>query len=267
MVHLHVHSHYSLLDGLTKIPDLVAAAKAQGATALALTDHGAMYGTIEFYLECRKQGIKPILGCEVYVAKGSLTEKVTTPGQKGYFHLTLLAKDYQGYLNLLKITTRAHLEGYYYRPRIDHEFLAEHNEGLIAMSGCLAGELPNAILNGRMEEARKIIEWHRDTFGADYYIELMPHFNMPEQIKANAAMRALAGELGVPLVATCDAHYLTPEDTEAQDVLLCVQTGAMLSDEDRFNMHGDVFDFKHPDVMTQAFADVPEAIANTEKIA
>ena len=267
MVHLHVHSHYSLLDGLTKIPDLVSAAKAQGATALALTDHGVMYGIIEFYVECQKQGIKPILGCEVYMAKGKLEEKVTTPGRKGYYHLTLLAKNYQGYLNLLKITTKAHLDGYYYRPRIDHDFLAQHAEGLIAMSGCLAGEVPTAIVEGRLDEARQIIEWHRAVFGADYYLELMPHFNIPEQIKANAVMRELAKELNIPLVATGDAHYLTPADAEAQDVLLCVQTGALLSEENRFNMHSDVFDFKHPDVMTEAFADVPEAISNTEKIA
>ncbi len=267
MVHLHVHSHYSLLDGLTKIPDLVMAAKAQGATALALTDHGVMYGAIEFYLECQKAGIKPILGCEVYVAQGSLEEKITTPGKKGYYHLTLLAKNYSGYLNLLKITTKAHLDGYYYRPRIDHSFLAEHSDGLIAMSGCLAGEVPSAILEGRLEDAKKIALWHKKVFGEDYYLELMPHFNMPEQIKANAAMRELARELNISLVATGDSHYLTPEDAEAQDVLLCVQTGALLAEEDRFNMHGDVFDFKSPDVMAQAFADVPGALANTEKIA
>lgn len=267
MIHLHVHSHYSLLDGLTKIPDLVAAAKAQGATALALTDHGVMYGIIEFYLECQKQGIKPILGCEVYMARGSLEEKVTTPGRKGYFHLTLLAKNYQGYLNLLEITTKAHLDGYYYRPRIDREFLSQHHDGLIAMSGCLAGEVPAAILEGRLEDAKTIAQWHRDLFGEDYYLEVMPHFNMPDQIKANAAIKEIAKELNIPLVATCDSHYLRPEDAEAQDVLLCVQTGALLSDENRFNMHGDVFDFKHPDIVTEAFLDVPEAVANTEAIA
>lgn len=267
MVHLHVHSHYSLLDGLTKIPDLVAAAKSQGATALALTDHGVMYGIVEFYVACQKAGIKPILGCEVYMARGKLEEKIVTPGKKGYFHLTLLAKNYQGYQNLLKITTKAHLDGYYYRPRIDRDFLVAHHDGLIAMSGCLAGEVPAAILEDRPEDARKIAKWHQDLFGEDYYLELMPHFNMPEQIKANAEMKKIAGELGIPLVATCDAHYLTSEDAEAQDVLLCVQTGALLSDENRFNMHADVFDFKHPDKVAKAFADVPEAISNTEKIA
>ena len=267
MVHLHVHSHYSLLDGLTKIPDLVSAAKAQGATALALTDHGVMYGIIEFYLECQKQGIKPILGCEVYMAKGSLEEKVATPGRKGYFHLTLLAKNYTGYLNLLTITTKAHLDGYYYRPRIDHDFLAQHAEGLVAMSGCLAGEVPQAILEDRLEDAKTIARWHKDLFGEDYYLELMPHFNIPEQIKANTAIKAIAKELDIPLVATCDSHYLRPEDAEAQDVLLCVQTGAFLADENRFNMHADVFDFKHPDIVKEAFLDTPEAIDNTEKIA
>lgn len=262
-----MHSHYSLLDGLTKIPDLVAAAKAQGATALALTDHGAMYGIVEFYLECKKQGIKPILGCEIYVTPGKLEEKIATPGKKGYFHLTLLAKNYQGYLNLLQIVTKAHVDGYYYKPRVDHDFLAKHKEGLIAMSGCLAGEVPSAILKGDLIEARRVALWHQDVFGDDYYFELMPHFNMPDQITANTAIRELAKELNIPLVATCDSHYLTPDDVEAQDVLLCVQTGALLADEDRFNMHADVFDFKHPDVIAQAFADIPEAIANTEKIA
>jgi len=266
LIHLHVHSHYSLLDGLTKIPDLVAAAKAQGATALALTDHGVMYGIIEFYMECQKAGIKPILGCEVYMAKGSLEEKVATPGRKGYFHLTLLAKNYTGYLNLLTITTKAHVDGYYYRPRIDHDFLAQHAEGLVAMSGCLAGEVSQAILEDRLEDAKKIAQWHKGLFGEDYYLEVMP-FSMPEQIKANAAIKTIAKELHIPLVATCDAHYLRPEDAEAQDVLLCVQTGALLADENRFNMHADVFDFKHPDVVKAAFLDVPEAVENTEKIA
>lgn len=267
MVHLHVHSHYSLLDGLIKIPDLVAAAKAQGATALALTDHGVMYGIIEFYLECKKQGIKPILGCEVYITPGKLEEKIATPGKKGYNHLTLLAKNYQGYLNLLQIVTKAHLDGYYYKPRIDHDYLVEHHDGLICMSGCLAGEVPSAILAGNIGEARRIAKWHQDLFGEDYYLELMPHFNMPDQITANTAMKELAKELNIPLVTTCDAHYLIPEDAEAQDALLCVQTGALLSDENRFNMHGEVFDFKHPDKVAEAFADIPEAVTNTDKIA
>ena len=264
---MHVHSHYSLLDGLSKIPDLVKLAKQQGSTALALTDHGAMYGTIEFYTECKKQGLKPIIGCEVYVAKGSLEEKITTPGKKGYYHLTLLAKSYSGYLNLLQITTKAHLDGYYYRPRIDHEYLSQHAEGLICLSGCLAGELATTIREKGKEAAKQVIAWHRNLFGDDYYLEMMPHFNIPEQIQVNKVIKELAAELNLPMVATCDSHYLRPDDAEAQDVLLCVQTGAKITDEDRFSMKGEVFDLKTPEFMQQAFADAPEAIISTEKIA
>lgn len=267
MIHLHVHSHYSLLDGLSKIPDLVKAAKQQGGTALALTDHGAMYGAIEFYSECKKQGLKPIIGCEVYIARGSLDEKITTPGKKGYYHLTLLAKDYQGYLNLLKITTKAHLDGYYYRPRIDCDYLSQHAEGLICLSGCLAGELANTIREKGKEAAKQIVAWHRNVFGENYYLEMMPHFNIPEQMQVNKIIKELATELNLPVVATCDSHYLHPEDAEAQDVLLCVQTGAKITDENRFSMKGEVFDLKTPEFMQQAFADVPEAVANTQKIA
>lgn len=267
MIHLHVHSHYSLLDGLSKIPDLVKVAKQQGSTALALTDHGVMYGAIEFYSECKKQGLKPIIGCEVYMAKGSLEEKITTPGKKGYYHLTLLAKDYQGYLNLLKITTKAHLDGYYYRPRIDHDYLAQHAEGLICLSGCLAGELASTIKEKGKEAAKQVVAWHHNVFGENYYLEMMPHFNIPEQMQVNQTIRELAVELQLPLVATCDSHYLYPDDAEAQDVLLCVQTGAKVTDEDRFSMKGEVFDLKTPEFMQQAFIDVPEAVTNTQKIA
>ncbi|MFH1088773.1 MAG: DNA polymerase III subunit alpha [Patescibacteria group bacterium] len=267
MIHLHVHSHYSLLDGLSKIPDLVRVAKQQGGTAVALTDHGVMYGAIEFYLECKKQGLKPIIGCEVYMAKGSLEEKVTTLGKKGYYHLTLLAKNYQGYLNLLKITTKAHLDGYYYRPRIDHDYLAQNAEGLICLSGCLAGELATTIKEKGKETAKQVAEWHHNLFGENYYLEMMPHFNIPEQMQVNKVIKELATELHLPMVATCDSHYLYPEDAEAQDVLLCVQTGAKVTDEDRFSMKGEVFDFKTPEFMQQAFADVPEAVTNTQRIA
>lgn len=242
-VHLHVHSHYSLLDGLSKVPDLIAKAKEQGSNALALTDHGAMYGTIEFYEGCLKAGIKPIIGCEVYIVRGSLETKTATPsGKKDYFHLTLLARNYAGYLNLMKITTKAHLDGYYYRPRIDYEFLEQHSEGLIALSGCLRGELPSAILEKNESHVRELIDWHRRVFDSNYYLELQHHPHLSDQAKVNERLKQLAQEYSLPLVVTADSHYLCAGDAEAHDVLLCVQTGAKVTDEQRFSMRGEVFD-------------------------
>ncbi|MBU1083387.1 DNA polymerase III subunit alpha [Patescibacteria group bacterium] len=266
-VHLHVHSHYSLLDGLSKIPDLVAKAKEQGAEALALTDHGVMYGIIEFYETCKKVGIKPILGTEVYIVEGKLEQKENIPGKHRYFHLTLLAKNYAGYLNLMKITTKAHIDGYYYKPRIDHEFLEQHSEGIIALSGCLKGELPTAIVEGNLTKAKEVIQWHQKVFKDDYYIEVQYHPNIPDQIKANIGLKAIAKEFSVPLIASTDSHYIRPEDAEAHEVLLCVQTGAKLADEKRFSMKGEIFDLTDPSVIAEAFADTPEVIANTQKVA
>lgn len=266
-VHLHVHSHYSLLDGLSKIPDLVNKAKEQGADALALTDHGVMYGIIEFYETCKKAGIKPILGCEIYIVEGKLEQKENIPGRHRYAHLTLLAKNYTGYLNLMQITTKAHIDGYYYRPRIDHEFLKQHSEGIIALSGCLKGELPTAIVEGNLDKAREIIKWHQQVFGSDYYIEVQHHPNLPDQIKANAGLKTLAREFGLPMVASTDSHYIKAEDAEAHEVLLCVQTGAKLTDEKRFSMKGEIFDLTDPAIIAEAFADIPEVISNTQKIA
>lgn len=266
-VHLHVHSHYSLLDGLSKIPDLVNKAKEQGANALALTDHGVMYGIIEFYETCKKAGIKPILGCEIYIVEGKLEQKENIPGRHKYFHLTLLAKNYAGYLNLMEITTKAHIDGYYYRPRIDHEFLEKHSEGLIAMSGCLKGELPTAIVEGNLDKAREIIKWHQQVFGSDYYIEVQHHPNIPDQIKANTGLKAVAKEFNLPMIASTDSHYIKAEDAEAHEVLLCVQTSAKLADENRFSMKGEIFDLTDPEIIAEAFADSPEVITNTQKIA
>jgi len=188
-VHLHVHSHYSLLDGLSKIPELVKMAKKQGSNALALTDHGVMYGIIEFYEECKKAGIKPIIGCEVYMVEGDLKDKTPTAGKKNYYHLTLLAKNHVGYVNLMKLTTQAHLEGFYYKPRIDHEFLEKYSEGLICLSGCLRGEVPMAIVAGEIEKAKKIIAWHRKVFGEDYYLEMQHNPNLEEQDLVNKKIK------------------------------------------------------------------------------
>ena len=266
-VHLHNHSHYSLLDGLSKIPNLVAVAKKQRANALALTDHGVMYGAIEFYEECKKAGIKPIIGCEVYIINGDLEERQGLSSKRGYHHLTLLAKNNQGYKNLMKITTKAHLEGYYYKPRINREILEAHSEGLICMTGCLRGELPVAVLEGNAEKIKEIIEWHHRIFKDDYYLEMQHHPNIPDQAKVNERFKELAKEYSLPLVVSSDSHYLSVEDVEAHEVLLCVQTGAKLTDEGRFSMKGEIFNVPDPKMLAKVFADVPEAISNTQKIA
>lgn len=266
-VHLHVHSHYSLLDGLSKIPDLVKKAQDQKAKALALTDHGVMYGIIEFYETCKKVGIKPILGCEVYIIEGDLAERSGINSKQTYYHLTLLAKNYIGYVNLMKITTKAHLEGFYYKPRINHEILANHSEGLICMSGCLRGEVPSAIKNGDIKKAKEIINWHHKLFGEDYYLEIQHHPNIEDQILVNKELKKLAKELNLPLVATSDSHYLYSSDIEAHEALLCVQTGSYLDDENRMSMKDEVFDLTDPSILIEAFSDVPEAISNTQKIA
>ncbi len=266
-VHLHLHSHYSLLDGLSKIPDLVAKAVSQGAPALALTDHGAMYGAIEHYLECKKAGIKPIVGCEVYVTTGKLTDRETKRGERNFYHLTLLAKNHTGYVNLMKMTTEAHTKGFYYRPRIDHEVMESHAEGIICLSGCMNSELSQALLAGNMTEARRILEWHRNLFKDNYYLEVQHHPNIPEQGRLNDALIELSQEYGLPLVATTDSHYLCTDDAEAQDVLLCIQTGAKVDDTNRMSMIGELFDLKEPSELAEAFKHIPEAITNTVKIA
>jgi len=266
-VHLHVHTHYSLLDGLSKVPDLVALAKQQGAKALAITDHGVMYGAIEFYKECKKADIKPIIGVEAYITQGKLTDREFKRGEKNFYHLTLLAKNHEGYVNLMKLTTEAHTKGFYYRPRIDHETLTKYAEGLICMSGCLNGEVPQMILTGQLNKAKEIILWHQHLFGKDYYLELMHHPNIPEQKQVNDVLIGLSQELDVPLVATADSHYLNADDADAQDILLCVQTGARVEDEKRMSMKGEIFDLKTPAEMIEAFKHVPEAISNTVKIA
>lgn len=265
--HLHVHSHYSLLDGLSKVPDLVAKAKEQGATALALTDHGVMYGAIEFYKECKKTGIKPIVGNEVYITKGKLTDREMKRGEKNFFHLTLLSKNHDGYVNLMKMTTEAHVRGFYYKPRIDHEVLEAHASGIICLSGCLAGELAQAIMHGTPEDAREVIAWHQRVFGDDYYLEVQHHPNIADQGKVNEAIFGYAAEFNIPVVLTTDSHYLCSDDSEAQDVLLCVQTGAKVEDENRFSMKGEIFDLTDPAELAEAFASMPEVLENTMAVA
>lgn len=266
-VHLHVHTHYSLLDGLSKVDGLVKKAVGQGANALAITDHGVMYGAIEFYKTCKKAGIKPIVGCEMYVARGRMETKEFHKGEKNFYHLTLLAKNHTGYVNLMKMVTEAHLKGFYYKPRIDFELLSQHAEGLICLSGCMNGEVSQAILKDDRELAKQTALKYRQLFGEDYYLEIQHFPNVPGNQKLKDGLIGLSQEINIPLVATADAHYLEEEDDDAQDVLLCVQTGSLTTDESRFTMKGELFDLKSPEAMAAAFQDLPEAISNTIKVA
>jgi len=265
-VHLHVHSHYSLLDGLGKVNQLVSRAKELGMPALGLTDHGVMHGAIDFYLECQKAGLKPIIGQEAYVAPRQLSDKAAGTDNKS-FHLLLLAKNFQGYKNLIKLTSIAHLEGYYYKPRIDHDTLSRYSEGLIASSACLASETSQRLLNGDHKGAEEVIGFYRETFGKDnYYLELQDHPGISEQQLVNQKLKDLATKMNLPLIATNDVHYVNAEDHQSHDVLVCVQTGKLVSDTNRMLYTGD-FSLKDPVDMAKAFADVPEAISNTLKIA
>ncbi len=266
-VHLHTHSHYSLLDGLGKIDDLVAKAVEYQMPALALTDHGVMYGAIEFYKKCKKAGIKPILGVEVYVAPNLHTDKRPKIDERPY-HLILLAQNEIGYQNLVKLTTIAHLEGFYYKPRIDFELLQKHHEGLICSTACLAGELARNVLADNEDGAREMIARYQALFGVDnFYLEVQNHPNIPKQAILNEAVFRLGAELGVPIIATNDIHYPNKDDDYAQDVLLCIQTKKVLSDTDRMSYIGNNFSFKSPAEMAASFPDHPEVVANTLKIA
>ncbi|MFA7702572.1 MAG: DNA polymerase III subunit alpha, partial [Patescibacteria group bacterium] len=267
-VHLHNHTHYSLLDGLTKPEQLVARAKEQGSPAVAITDHGVMYGVIEFYQKCQKAGIKPIIGVEAYLAPNSRHDKNTRDDARN-FHLLLLAKNNIGYKNLIKLTSLAHLEGFYYKPRVDWELLQKYHEGLIACTACLGGEIPRLITGGKLDRARERIIEYRDLFGPDsFYLEIQDHPELEGQDKVNQQLIAFSKELGVPLVATNDSHYLYKEHEEAQDILLCLQSKKKLEDTDRMKMmgYGD-YSIRSNEEMIQAFKDVPEAVSNTLKIA
>ncbi len=267
-VHLHNHSHYSLLDGLTKIDELVSQAKEQGSPAVALTDHGVMYGAIEFYEKAKKAGIKPIIGVEAYLSPGSRLDKNTRSDGRSS-HLILLAKNLSGYKNLVKLVSLAHLEGFYYKPRIDWELLEQHHEGLIALSACLAGEIPRLILADDLVGARKRILEYNQLFGqGNFYLELMDHPELPGLDKVNRELISFSKELGVPLVATNDSHYFRKDDAQAQDILLCLQNKKKLSDTDRMTMMGlGDYSLRSNREMMAAFAHVPEAIENTLKIA
>jgi len=265
--HLHVHSHYSLLDGLPKIDELLDCAKELGMDSVALTDHGVMYGAIEFYKKAKAKGIKPIIGCEVYTAFEKLTDKRPNVDTKRN-HLILLAKNEQGYKNLIKLVTTAHLEGFYYKPRIDEELLEKHTEGLIGLSACVQGKIPRLLLSGRPEEAEEVALRYEKFFGkGNFYLELQHHENIPDQITANKKLIELSKKTGIPLVATNDIHYLRKDDAEAQDILMLINTGADAADPERLSMTHDNFSMFSPEEMQEFFKDVPEAIENTQKIA
>ena len=265
-VHLHTHSHYSLLDGLSKIDELIALAKDFGMPGFALTDHGVMYGIIEFYQKAKKAGLHPIIGVEAYVAPNKHTDKRPKIDERPY-HLLMLAKDYEGYTNLMKLTTKAHLDGFYYKPRIDHDLLERHSKGIICASACLAGEISRNILSGNYDEAAKIALWHQKVFGkGNYYLEVQHHPKITEQERANEGIYRLSKELGIPLIATNDSHYPKSDDALAQDVLLCIQTKKTLDDTDRMSYMEEDFSFKSQDAMKEAFSEHPQAISNTVEI-
>ena len=265
--HLHVHSHYSLLDGLARIDQLVKRASDLGFEALALTDHGVMYGAIEFYQKTRKAGIKPIIGAEIYVANEKMNQKRPGIDDRRY-HLTVLAKNYTGYKNLIQIVTLSHLEGFYYKPRADHELLRKYAAGLTALSGCLNGEIPKAVLSRDFARAQTLIREYQEIFGKEnFYLELGAHPNIPEQKIVNEALLELSVRTGAKIVGVNDIHYARPEDAEAQDILVSVQTGGRIEDENRLTMKADDFSMKSTQEMMEFFNATPEAIANTREIA
>ncbi|MDK8182296.1 DNA polymerase III subunit alpha [Paenibacillus sp. UMB4589-SE434] len=264
-VHLHVHSEYSLLDGAARIESLVERAAANGMKALALTDHGVMYGTIAFYRACQKHGIKPIIGMEAYVTTGALTERVSRKDQPIY-HLILLAKTMQGYRNLMKISSIAHLEGFHYKPRADMDTLRTYGEGIICTSACLGSEISQHVLHDRMDEAREAALRYKDIFKDGFYLELQDH-GLVEQKKVNIGLIDLARELDIPLVCTNDVHYIEEADAAMQDVLICIGTGKTVEDETRLRIASNQLYFKNGEQMNALFAHVPEAIHNTSRIA
>ena len=265
--HLHVHTEYSLLDGSNKIKEYVKRVKELGMDSAAITDHGVMYGVIDFYKECKAQGIRPILGCEVYVAPNSRFDKELTGGDDRYYHLVLLAENNIGYDNLMKIVSRGFTEGYYYRPRVDMELLCQYHEGIIALSACLAGEVQRYIQKGLMDEAKKSALKYLDCFGeGNYFLELQDH-GLPEQRMVNSALLSMSRELNIPLVVTNDVHYTYEDDVKPHDILLCIQTAKKLTDEDRMRYEGGQYYVKSEEEMKGLFPYAWEAVENTQRIA
>ncbi|MFI5254606.1 MAG: PHP domain-containing protein, partial [Candidatus Limnocylindrales bacterium] len=264
--HLHVHSEFSLLDGLGRIDDLASQASALGFDSLALTDHGALYGAVAFYQACEKRGIKPLIGVETYVARRAMTDREGKADAQP-FHLILLAKDWTGYRNLCRIVTDAHLDGYYYKPRIDRDYLAGHAEGLIGLSACLNGEIPRALEIEDWESARRLAGAYGDIFGpGNIFLEVQDH-GLPEQRRLTEQLVRFAPEVGLPLVATNDLHYVHKHQAEAHDVLLCVGTASNLDTPNRLKFETPEFYLKSAAEMGRLFGELPEALANTRRIA
>lgn len=264
-VHLHVHTEYSLLDGSGKISKLIEKTKELGMKSIAITDHGTMYGTVDFYKAATEAGIKPIIGCEIYVAAKSMHIKEPDT-QNETHHLVLLVKNSKGYENLMKIVSQASIEGFYYKPRVDHEFLRAHSEGLIATSACLGGEVQSNLLNGNKEKAKRVALMYKEIFQGDFYLELQYH-GMSEQLKVNELLIELSKECHIPLICSNDVHYINKKDSHSHEILLCIQTGKTMEDEKRMKYPSDEFYLKSPDEMNKIFSYVPEALENTVKIA
>ena len=266
-VHLHSHTELSLLDGISRLPDMVARAKELNQPALAITDHGNMYAAIYFYKECVSQGIKPIIGCEVYVTAGSRFEKPEGRSREKLKHLILLAETMEGYRNLVKIVSKSSTEGYHFRPRADHDLLREYSQGIIALSACIQGEVPQFVLQDNMEGARRSIEWYIKTYGKDnFFLEIQNH-GLPEELRAQEALVKLADEYGLGIVASNDFHYVHKEDADAQDIKVCISTGRRRADIDRLKFPNDEFYLKSGDEMAELFGHIPGAIENSLAIA
>ncbi|KPK00799.1 MAG: DNA polymerase III subunit alpha, partial [Nitrospira bacterium SG8_35_4] len=267
-VPLHVHTEYSLLDGAIRVNDLIARAIEYKLPAVSMTDHGNLFGAIDFYKKVSKAGLKPIIGCEVYIAPGSRFDRGSKTGASDKpFHLILLCRNINGYRNLTRLVSMAYLEGFYYKPRIDKDVLEQHSGGLIGLSACLKGEIPHYLAAGEIDKAREAALEYRRIFGAEnFYLEVQAN-ELPEQEAINKQLIDLSNELHIPVVATNDCHYLKKDDSKAHDVLLCIQTGKTLQDQDRMRFSKNSFYFKSPDEMKETFKDLPQAITNTRKVA
>ncbi|TAK97132.1 DNA polymerase III subunit alpha, partial [Patescibacteria group bacterium] len=266
--HLHVHSHYSLLDGLAKIDDLLDRAKELGMDSLAITDHGVLYGAVEFFIKAKERGIKPIIGCEMYLAPNGLANKNAIAEDRRRHHLILLVKNETGYRNLMKLISIAHLDGFYYKPRIDREVLRQYAEGLVGMSACVEGEVPSAIVNGDYAKAKSLALEYRDIFGeGSFFMEVQDHPNFTNQQIANQGIIKLSKETGIPIVATGDIHYARKEDASIQDILLCIQTNRKVDETDRMNLLQFDLSMRSPEELAVAFKDNPEALSNTQLVA
>ena len=264
--HLHVHSEYSLLDGACRIEPMLEKIKSMGQTSVAITDHGVMYGVIDFYKAAKQMGIKPIIGCEVYVAPRTRFDKVHGIDNDRY-HLVLLCKNNEGYKNLIQLVSEGFVNGFYTKPRIDKELLEKHHEGIIALSGCLAGEISQALLKNDYEEAKKVALWYNDVFGnGNFYLEIQNH-GLEEQLRINPDLIRLSKETGIPLVATNDAHYVNKQDSKMQQVLICIQTNHTLGEDTGLEFGTQEFYLKSEEEMLEAFSSCPQAVENSSKIA